>query len=174
MLYCMNQRYGRSIYWKWKVASATGVVCDCVKAPIHYMLNGAVKLCKKNCTTIWTECSPAQHSFPTRFVSFFCQFCRVPSDDAIVVSAGKLRKLWDSLSELRSSLCESLLLGRTVLRPELLPVKTAQFAQFSVRYDVTTVQSLSLTGSVYGALCFRPAVSRLCARSSSQFIRVFP
>jgi hypothetical protein len=27
-------------------------------------------------------------------------------DDAIVVSAGKLRKLWDSLSELRSSLCE--------------------------------------------------------------------
>jgi hypothetical protein len=26
--------------------------------------------------------------------------------DAIVVSAGKLRKLWDSLSELRSSLCE--------------------------------------------------------------------
>jgi len=28
----------------------------------------------------------------------------VPWDDAIVVSAGKLRKLWDSLSELRSSL----------------------------------------------------------------------
>ena len=30
----------------------------------------------------------------------------VPWDDAIVVSAGKLRKLWDSLSELRSSLCK--------------------------------------------------------------------
>jgi len=29
----------------------------------------------------------------------------VPWDDAIVVWAGKLRKLWDSLSELRSSLC---------------------------------------------------------------------
>jgi len=29
----------------------------------------------------------------------------VPCDDAIVVSAGKLKKLWDSLSELRSSLC---------------------------------------------------------------------
>ena len=29
----------------------------------------------------------------------------VPSDDAIVVSAGKLRKLWDSIIELRSSLC---------------------------------------------------------------------
>ena len=27
----------------------------------------------------------------------------VPWDDAIVVSAGKLGKLWDSLSELRSS-----------------------------------------------------------------------
>jgi len=30
----------------------------------------------------------------------------VPWDDAIVVSAGKLRKLWDSLSELRSSVCQ--------------------------------------------------------------------
>ena len=41
--------------------------------------------------------------------------------DAIVVSAGKLRKLWNSLSELRSSLCERRL-ERTVLRPALLPV----------------------------------------------------
>jgi hypothetical protein len=41
----------------------------------------------------------------------------------------KLRKLWDSLSELRSSLCERQL-ERTVLRPALLPVKTAQFTQF--------------------------------------------
>ena len=46
-----------------------------------------------------------------------------------MVSAGKLRKLWDSLSELRSSLCEGRL-ERTVLMPALLPVKTAQFAQF--------------------------------------------
>ena len=38
-------------------------------------------------------------------------------------------KLWDSLSELRSSVCERRL-ERTVLRPALLPVKTAQFAQF--------------------------------------------
>ena len=53
----------------------------------------------------------------------------VPWDDAIVVSAGKLRKLWDSLSELRSSVCERRL-ERTVLRPALLPVKTAQFTQF--------------------------------------------
>jgi hypothetical protein len=47
----------------------------------------------------------------------------------IVVSAGKLRELWDSLSELRSSLCERRL-GRTLLRPGLLSVKTAQFTQF--------------------------------------------
>jgi hypothetical protein len=50
-------------------------------------------------------------------------------DDAIVVSAGKLRKLWDSLNELRSCLCERRL-ERTVLRPAPLPVKPAQFTQF--------------------------------------------
>ena len=60
----------------------------------------------------------------------------VPQDDTIVVLAGKLRKLWDSLNELRSSVCERRL-ERTVLRPALLPVKTAQFTQFSVRCDVT-------------------------------------
>ena len=53
----------------------------------------------------------------------------VPRDDAIVVSAGKLRKLWASMSKLRSSLYERRL-ERTVLRPALLPVKTAQFTQF--------------------------------------------
>jgi hypothetical protein len=53
-----------------------------------------------------------------------------------MMSAGKLRKLWDSLGELRSSVCERRL-GRTVLRHALLPVKTAQFNQFSIRYDVT-------------------------------------
>jgi hypothetical protein len=40
---------------------------------------------------------------------FLCQFCVSSSDDAIVVSAGKPRKLWDSLSELRSFLCKKLL-----------------------------------------------------------------
>jgi hypothetical protein len=54
----------------------------------------------------------------------------------IVVSAGKLRKLWDSLSELRSSLCERRL-ERTVLRFALWSVKTAQFTQFFRRYDFT-------------------------------------
>jgi len=38
-------------------------------------------------------------------------------------------KLWDSLSELRNSLCERRL-ERAVLRPVLLPVKTAQFTLF--------------------------------------------
>ena len=49
----------------------------------------------------------------------------MPWVDAIMVSAGKPRILWDSLSELRSSVYERRL-GRTVLRP----VKTAQFSQF--------------------------------------------
>jgi len=52
------------------------------------------------------------------------------------MSVGKLRKLWESLDELRSSLCERRL-ESTVLRPRLLRVKTAQFTPFSVAYDIT-------------------------------------
>jgi hypothetical protein len=37
--------------------------------------------------------------------------------------------LWDSLSELRSCVCERRM-ERTVLSPALLPVKTTQFTQF--------------------------------------------
>ena len=59
----------------------------------------------------------------------FGQFCVSSCVCDIVVSAGKLRKLWDSLTELRSSLCERRL-ESTVTRPALLPVKTAQFTQF--------------------------------------------
>jgi hypothetical protein len=66
------------------------------------------------------------------------------------VSAGKLRKLWDSLSELRNSLCERRL-ERTVLRPALLPVKTAQFTQLSLRYDFTEC-NLSVELRVHRAL----------------------
>jgi hypothetical protein len=65
-------------------------------------------------------------------------------DDAIEVSAGKLKKLWDSLSELRSSLCKRRL-ERTVLRSVLLPVKTAQFNQLFRQVWRHTVKSLSLT-----------------------------
>jgi hypothetical protein len=68
----------------------------------------------------------------------------VPWDDAIVVSAGKLRKLWDSLSELYSSLCKRRP-ERTVLRPALLPIKIAQFTQFFRQVWHHTVKSLSLT-----------------------------
>jgi len=74
----------------------------------------------------------------------------VPWDGAIVVSAGKLKKPWDSLSELHSSLCERRP-EWTVLRPALLPVKTAQFTQFSRQVWRHLVKSLSLTDSVYGA-----------------------
>jgi hypothetical protein len=69
------------------------------------------------------------------------------TDDAIVVSAGKLKKLWDSLSELRSSVCERRL-ERTVLRYALLPVKTAQFIRFSRQVWSHTVKLLSFIDSV--------------------------
>jgi hypothetical protein len=54
----------------------------------------------------------------------------VPPDDEILVMVGKLRKLWDSLSELCSYLRERQL-ERTVLRPGLKQKKNAQFTQFS-------------------------------------------
>ena len=71
----------------------------------------------------------------------------VPWDDAIVMSAGTLRKLWDSLSELRSSVCERRL-ERTVLSPALFPVKTVQFSQFFRQVWRHTVKSLSLPEGV--------------------------
>jgi hypothetical protein len=60
---------------------------------------------------------------------FFCQFCVSSCTCDIVVLAGKLRKLWDSLSEMRSSVCERQL-ERTVMRLTQLFVKTVQFTQF--------------------------------------------
>jgi hypothetical protein len=61
-----------------------------------------------------------------------------------MVSAGKLR---DSLSELRNYLCERRH-ERTVMRPVLLAVKTAQFTQFFRQVYRHTVKSLSLTERV--------------------------
>jgi hypothetical protein len=75
----------------------------------------------------------------------------VPWDDAILVSAGKLRKLWDSLRELCSSVYERRL-ERTVLRPALLPVKTAHYTQFFRQVWRHTVKSVSLTQSVQRTL----------------------
>jgi hypothetical protein len=69
-----------------------------------------------------------------------------------MVSAGELRKLWESLSELRSSVCERRL--ERTLRPALLPVKTAQFTKFFRQVDRHPVKSLSLTESVLGAFRF--------------------
>jgi hypothetical protein len=76
---------------------------------------------------------------------------RVPWYDSVVVSAGKLRKLWDSLSELHSSVCERRL-ERTVLRPALLPVKNAHFTQFFRQVWRHTVKSFSLTEECIGRL----------------------
>jgi len=73
----------------------------------------------------------------------------VPWDDAIVVLAGKLRKPWDSLSEMRSSLCESQL-ERTVLKPALLPDKNAQFTQFFCRVWRHIVKLLSFNREFIG------------------------
>jgi len=114
---------------------------------------------KKNCTKNWAECWLAQHGFPIRLISLFCQLCWVPWDDAIVVSASKQRKLWDCRSELRSSLCERRL-ERIVLRPALLPVKTAQFTQFFRQVWRYTVKSLSLTGNVEGSQHTQVEVSK--------------
>jgi len=83
----------------------------------------------------------------------------VPWDDAIVVSADKMRKLWDSLSELRSSVCERRL-EMTVLRPALLLVKTPQFTQFFRHVWRHTVKSLSLSESVRGLKSKTPR--RMC------------
>jgi hypothetical protein len=72
----------------------------------------------------------------------------VPWDDANVVSAGKLKKMWDSLSELRSSVCERLL-EKTVLRSALFPVKTTQFTQFFLQVWRHTVKYLRWTESLW-------------------------
>jgi len=81
----------------------------------------------------------------------------VPWYDAIVVSAGKRRKLCDSLSELRSSLCERRL-EMTVLRSALLPVKIAQFTQFFRQMWRHTVKSLTLSESVQRPLGWKYSV----------------
>ena len=79
----------------------------------------------------------------------------VPWDDAILVWAGKVRKLWNFLSELCSCVCERRL-EKTVLSPALFPVKTAQFTQF-FRQVCHTLKLLSLTESAKGALVFHPS-----------------
>ena len=59
---------------------------------------------------------------------FFCQFCVSSCACDSGKKHGKLRKLWNSLSELRGSLCE-----RRLERGS----KLLSLLSFSVRYDVT-------------------------------------
>jgi hypothetical protein len=59
------------------------------------------------------------------FASCVCRLVRV----TMVDKNKELRKLWYSLSELRSSLCK-MPLERTVLRPALLRVETAVYPVF--------------------------------------------
>jgi len=93
----------------------------------------------------------------------------VPWDDAIVLSTGKLTKVWDSLSELRRSVCEWRL-ERTVLRPALLPVETAQFTQFFRQVWRHTVKSLSSIESVQGALNIQVAYVTLLISKCLAFL----
>jgi hypothetical protein len=91
--------------------------------------------------------------------------------DVIMVSAGKPRKLWNSLSELCNYLYERRL-EWTVLRPALLPVKTAQVTQFFSRQVWRhTLKSLSVTESVYGAseLCWKSITGEGSSMGSSVF-----
>jgi hypothetical protein len=61
----------------------------------------------------------------------------VPWDDAIMVSADKLRKLWDSLSELRSSVCMKDDWKGQLWGLRYCLSKLRSLLSFSVRYDVT-------------------------------------
>jgi hypothetical protein len=70
----------------------------------------------------------ATAQFSHQFLFFFQFF--VSSVDCLVVSAGKLRKLCDFLSELRSSLCERRT-EMTVLSSALLPVKNCAVPSIS-------------------------------------------
>jgi hypothetical protein len=78
---------------------------------------------------------------------FLCHPLSVPRDDTIMVLAGELRKLWDSLSELCGSLCERRL-ERAVLRPVLLPIRSVQFTKFFRQVLHHMVKSLRLTQNV--------------------------
>ena len=70
----------------------------------------------------------------------------VPWDGTTVMSAGKPRKLWDSLSELRSSLCERL--ERTVFEACVIASQNCAVYSFFPSGMTSQVKSLSLTESV--------------------------
>jgi hypothetical protein len=92
------------------------VVC-CLLATSAIMLSGKKKRKPKMWSKKWYLKSNISYDCRLSFIHFGS---RVPWDDAIVVLAGKLRKLWDSRSELRSSLCERRL-ERTIMRSAWQP-----------------------------------------------------
>ena len=99
------------------VVKNKAVVC-CLLATSAIMLSEKKKKRKrKMCSKKW--CLKRNISCDAHLLSELLE-TDVPFDDTIVVAADKLRKLWDSLSELCSSLCERRL-ERTVMRPALLP-----------------------------------------------------
>ena len=112
-----------------------------------------------------------------------CWMNCVPWDYAIVVLAGKLRKLWDSLSELCISVCERRL-ERTVLRPAaLLPVRTARFTQFFpscmlshgkiAQFNWECIGRLSLTFKNCASYIYRTGVP-LPSKCCILYIHFFP
>jgi hypothetical protein len=110
----------------------------------------------------------AQHRFPIRFVIFIVSAVECLEMMPSWFRQVKGRKLWDSLSELRSSLCERRL-ERTVLRPALLPVKTAQFTQFFRQVLRHTLKSL------FNWECIAPLKRRsAAARLLSLCVRISP
>jgi len=128
----------------WLVDKNKAVVC-CLLATSAIMLSEKKKIKRKMWRKKW--CMKRNISCDAHLLNELLE-TDVPWDDAIVMSAGKLRKLWDFVRELRSSLCERRL-ERTVLRPALLPIKTAQFTQF-FRQVWRHTKSLSLTENVRG------------------------
>ena len=118
------------------------VVC-CLLATSAIMLSGGKKKRKRKMwSKKWYLKRGVYHAM------FICGMIWVPGDDAIVVSAGKLRKLWDFLSELRNSLCERRLEMKSSEACAIACQNCAVYSLFFRHVWRHTVKSPSLTGSV--------------------------
>jgi hypothetical protein len=122
------------------------VVC-CLLATSAIMLSEKKKRKRKMCSKKW---------YLKRNISCDAHLLNevletnVPWNDATVVSAGKVRKLWNSLSELRSSVWKTT--GKDSC--EACAIACENCAVYSVFRQVWrhTVKSFSLTENAYGAL----------------------
>jgi hypothetical protein len=91
-----------------------------------------------------------------------CQFCVSSCVCDIGLLAGKLMKLYNSLSELRSSLCERQP-EMTVLRPVLLPFKMAQVTQFTQeKSDPCHIKAISVQSIPTSTLSEHLKVNSAC------------